>query len=173
MYPYPIYACIHQTVLNNFIILLSLILVEKFPDSTISDKSKWSSTLEVKCGWGKAWDPPKVLGCVDPRGCKVPPLKTNEIWGSYDDSPTKSLDVGTTYWYACRAGLFMYSENNFSSFIDMKCVNDPSGGPPVWSPPYDNFIIPFPECANLRKFRHFSIFTSRKLSLKASWKYFF
>jgi hypothetical protein len=126
-------------------------LVYKFPDDSISDKSKWSSTLEVKCGWGKAWDPPTIIGCVDPRGCKDPPKRTDEVWGSFEDSPTKSLDVGTSYWYSCRAGLFYLAENNYLSFIDMKCVNDPSGGPPVWNPAYDNFIIPFPDCVNIRK----------------------
>ena len=33
-------------------------------------KESWKGTLEVKCGWGKQWDPPEVQGCVDPRGCR-------------------------------------------------------------------------------------------------------
>ena len=126
-------------------------LVYRFPDDSISDKSIWSSTLEVKCGWGQAWDPPTVVGCVDPRGCKDPPKRTAEVWGSFEDSPTKSLDVGTSYWYSCRAGLFLMGKDNYSSFIDLKCINDPSGGPPIWDPPFDNFINPFPDCVNIRE----------------------
>jgi hypothetical protein len=38
--------------------------------------------------------------------------------GSYEDSDG-NLDVGTTYWYSCRIGLFMMGENNLTSYIDM------------------------------------------------------
>ena len=36
----------------------------------------------------------------------APPSRTDEIWGSFEDSETKNLDVGTSYWYSCRQGLF-------------------------------------------------------------------
>ena len=98
---------------------------------------------------------------MDPRGCPLPPLSTDIIWGSYDDSVTKSLDVGTSYWYSCRTGLFEIGADNFSAFIDLNCVNGPNGTPPLWIPAYDNFINPFPPCFNPRKyflklqFKHF------------------
>ena len=106
---------------------MDFIIVYRFPDDLVP-KSSWSSTFQVNCGWGKTWNPPLVTGCVDPRGCIAPPSKTAEIWGSFEDSPTKLLDVGVSYWYSCRAGLFSMGGNNYSSFIDMKCVNDESGG---------------------------------------------
>ena len=126
-------------------------LVYRFPNNSLP-KSSWASTLQVVCGWGKSWSPPAVTGCVDPRGCIAPPSRTPEVWGSFEDSPTKLLDVGVSYWYSCRAGLFALGANNYSSFIDMKCVNDENGGPPFWSPAFDNVINPFPPCVNLRKY---------------------
>ena len=66
-------------------------------------KSEWSQTLQVVCGWNKAWDPPVVQGCIDPRGCQPPPARNMEVWGNFDDS-NKNLDVGVTYWYSCKAG---------------------------------------------------------------------
>jgi hypothetical protein len=75
--------------------------VQRFPNFSLP-KSEWTTTLEVNCGWGKQWDPPSVLGCIDPRGCQAPPPRTSLIYGSFEDSLTKPLDVGTTYWYSCR-----------------------------------------------------------------------
>ena len=100
--------------------------------------------MEVKCGWAKQWDPPTLMGCIDPRGCQPPPSKTNDIYGSYEVSDTKPLDVGTTYWYACRAGLFRFGPDNYAAYLELSCINDPNGGPPFWDPPYDHDINPFP-----------------------------
>jgi hypothetical protein len=35
----------------------------RFPDEN-KNRTDWSSTLTVKCGWGKAWDPPTVPGII-------------------------------------------------------------------------------------------------------------
>ena len=75
----------------------SFFLVYRFQNSELP-KDSWTDTLEVKCGWGPQWEPPIADGCVDPRGCPLPPLRTSEIWGSYEDSSTKATDVGSTYW---------------------------------------------------------------------------
>ena len=46
---------------------------ELSPDLTTAEreeaKTTWKSELDVKCGWGKTWEPDNVPGCVDPRGC--------------------------------------------------------------------------------------------------------
>ena len=46
---------------------------ELSPDLTTAEreeaKTTWKSELDVKCGWGKKWEPDNVPGCVDPRGC--------------------------------------------------------------------------------------------------------
>ena len=42
--------------------------------------------------------------------------------------------------------------NNYSSYVEMMCINDPDGGSPIWSPPYDAVINPFPPCVVLRKY---------------------
>ncbi len=65
------------------------------------------------------------LDCVDPRGCLTPPLRTATIWGSFEDSATQGLDVGSLYWYSCRSGLFELGENNYSSYIDMVKIYPP------------------------------------------------
>ena len=75
--------------------------------------------MEVKCGYGKKWEPAEVEGCVDPRGCSFPPLSTKEIYGEYDGGGTsvrsdrrreynlreeekiEEIEVGTTFWYMC------------------------------------------------------------------------
>ena len=53
-------------------------LVYRFPEELSPDlttaereeaKTTWKSELDVKCGWGKKWEPDNVPGCVDPRGC--------------------------------------------------------------------------------------------------------
>ena len=61
--------------------------------------------------------------------------------------------------YTCRAGLFMLDERNFTSFIDMECINDPSGNTPIWNPPYDHDINPFPVCV-----------PAGKLSWDSNWR---
>ena len=63
-----------------------------------------------------------LVGCVDPRGCQIPPLRTNTIWGSFEDSETQDLDVGSSYWYSCRTGLFELGNNNYSSYIDLVTI---------------------------------------------------
>ena len=40
----------------------------------------------------------------------------------------------------------MLDEHNFTSYIDLECINDPNGYPPIWNPPYDHDINPFPPC---------------------------
>ena len=66
-------------------------------------KADRSPEMEVKCGWGKQWDPPEVPKCVDPRDCPKPPARNDRIWGSYeDDGP--STEIGSVYWYECREG---------------------------------------------------------------------
>ncbi len=124
-----------------------MFLVYRFANPALP-KSAWSSTLQAKCGWGPSWEPALVTGCVDPRGCPPPPPRNSIYWGSYEDSPTKSLDVGTTYWYSCRAGLFAMPNGNLVSYIDLTCVNADGGGAPFWNPPYDYDVNPFPECQN-------------------------
>ena len=130
--------------------------------------------MQVKCGWAKQWDPPNVPGCVDPRGCAPPPPRNDEIWGSYEESATKNLDVGSTYWYSCRSGLFVFGNGSATSFIDLKCINADDGGSPYWSPPYDNDINPFPMCQIQCKYTIqilFEIIMFVDIE-KASWKYY-
>lgn len=85
-------------------------------------KSRWKDTLEVKCGYGKKWEPPEVEGCVDPRGCTFPPLSTISIYAEYDGGGTsvrndrsrefnlkeegkiEEIEVGTDFWYQCNDG---------------------------------------------------------------------
>jgi hypothetical protein len=59
--------------------LLFFFSVYRFIVPTL-DKTEWPSTLDVKCGWNKEWDPPVADGCVDPRGCQPPPARNSEIW---------------------------------------------------------------------------------------------
>ncbi len=142
---HPVYL---KCLLNYFSIFFT---VYRFPNFSLL-KSEWCSKVEMKCGWAKQWDPPTLLGCIDPRGCEPPPSKTDDIYGSYEVSDTKPLDVGTTYWYSCRAGLFRLGPENYSAYLELSCINDPNGGPPFWDPPYDHNIIPFPPCEILRKY---------------------
>ena len=72
--------------------------IYRFKDDDQKDKTQWSRTLDVKCGWEKQWDPPILPPCVDPRGCPLPPSRNDRIWGSYEDDPIKSIDVGAVYW---------------------------------------------------------------------------
>ena len=71
-----------------------------------------------------------VPQCVDPRGCKEPPLRNDRIWGSYEDSKTKSLEVGTVYWYECRYGVFDFNNgtkdipSTLLPYMELTCVND-------------------------------------------------
>ncbi len=75
------------------------------------DKSEWVGSMEVKCGWAKEWDPPKVPSCVDPRGCKPPPERNDRVWGSFEDLEEPTTDVGDVYWYECRKGKWVISGN--------------------------------------------------------------
>lgn len=68
------------------------------------DKSTWSSSMQVKCGWNKKWEPSSIPGCVDIRGCDEPPLSNEKIMASYDFDPFQSLEVGATYYYSCLHG---------------------------------------------------------------------
>ena len=77
----------------------SFFAVYRFKDDNEKDKTKWSRTIDVKCGWEKQWDPPILPPCVDPRGCPLPPPRNDRIWGSYEDDLIKSIDVGAVYWY--------------------------------------------------------------------------
>ena len=49
--------------------------------------------------------------------------------------------------------MFQLGPNNLVSYLDMTCKNDPEGGPPIWDPPYDNVIIPFPPCVPVGKYK--------------------
>ena len=113
--------------------------------------------LDVACGWENQWDPPEVSGCVDPRGCKLPPPRNSRIWGSYEDlhkDRENPLDVGNVYWYSCRTGGFEMYGGTIVSHIELTCINDPTGGssPPYWDPPYDHVFNPFPKCVPMRKY---------------------
>ena len=67
-------------------------------------KEEWVGTLDVKCGWAQEWDPPVIPSCIDPRGCQDPPVRTDRVWGSWEDAEEPIKDVGTVYWYECRKG---------------------------------------------------------------------
>ena len=85
-------------------------------------KSRWKSTLDVKCGYGKKWEPPHVEGCVDPRGCTFPPSSNQHVYAEYDGGGTsvmadrrrefnlraegkiEEIEVGTQFWYMCNDG---------------------------------------------------------------------
>ena len=71
---------------------------------------------------------------------------------SYEDYPEPDLEVGALYWYECRRGWFEFTNGSKVQQIDLKCVNDPYGGPPYWIPPYDHDANPFPKCVLLRKY---------------------
>ena len=47
--------------------------------------------------------------------------------------------------------MFELSPGNWSAFVELVCINDPSNGPPIWDPPIDGNIIPFPDCVRMRK----------------------
>lgn len=119
-------------------------------------KSKWEQFAYIECGWENQfvrpppashkkpedWPWPHTLPeCVDPRGCKNPPPRNDRIWGSFEDSKKKSLDVGTVYWYECRKGMFEMPDGSLQSYLELKCVNDETGlgGAPYWDPPYVSF----------------------------------
>ena len=108
-------------------------------------KKDWDRTAFAECGWNNQWQrmaPPShkkpelwpylttVPQCVDPRGCKEPPLRNDRIWGSYEDSKTKSLEVGTVYWYECRYGVFDFNNgtkdipSTLLPYMELTCVND-------------------------------------------------
>ena len=122
----------------------------------------WEGTAVVECGWGKQyqwalpmdhhqpdkWPYPQTLPeCKDPRGCPVPPLTTDLIWGSYNTSKTKSLEVGAMYYYVCKDGMFLLPNGTFIPHLELTCINEQSGyGAPNWSPPYDHENVPFPPC---------------------------
>ena len=40
----------------------------------------------------KPKNPETVPHCVDPRGCPLPPLRNDRIWGSYEDKEYPSLE---------------------------------------------------------------------------------
>lgn len=71
---------------------------------------------------------------------------------SYEDYPEPDLEVGALYWYECRRGWFEFTNGSKVQQIDLKCVNDPYGGPPYWIPPYDHDANPFPKCVKLGKY---------------------
>ena len=125
--------------------------IYRFPNKDVP-KDEWVDTFDVVCGWENQWDPPVVPGCVDPRGCQEPPLRTDRIWGSYEDT-YGSLEVGSLYWYECRKGVFEMQDGTQKQSIDLICINDPNGGPPYFYPPYEHDTNPFPPCVILRKYK--------------------
>ena len=138
-----------EDILNRFVYAV-FSSVYRFPNYSLP-KSEWSSTLQVKCGWAKQWDPSSVSGCVDPRGCTNPPPRSDTIWGSFEDDPVQNVDVGSSYWYSCRSGVFEMPDGTTAAFIYLTCVNSDSGGAPYWNPPYDYDVNPFPPCKTLGK----------------------
>ena len=48
--------------------------VYRFPLHDGTPKEDWTDSLDVVCGWDSKWSPQEVYGCVDPRGCKEPPI---------------------------------------------------------------------------------------------------
>ena len=127
--------------------------VYRFAKNDGTPKKDWKDTLDAVCGWENTWDPPEIAGCVDPRGCKVPPARNDRIWGSYEDT-YGSLEVGNTYWYSCRDGAMEMKDGSLVTHIDLTCINDPTGGssPPYWDPPYDHDTNPFPNCVKMCKY---------------------
>ena len=139
--------------------------IYRFPQEDNTPKDQWENTLDVVCGWENQWDPPIVPGCVDPRGCELPPPRNERIWGSFEDTNgLGSLDVGSSYWYECRDGVFEDTDGIQKPFIELFCVNDPYGGPPYWFPLYDHDINPFPKCVVVRKY-HISLKVRRTMHL--------
>ena len=97
--------------------------------------------------------------CVDPRHCYPPPKRNGIVWGSFEDDPTQSLEVGASYWYSCRNGSFLVDEEtalrlkspNFKAnqtleFIDITCSKSDDGGQPVFMPFFHHTFYPFPPC---------------------------
>ena len=144
-----------------------------FPEPKEEDggrpKEKWEMFAELECGWGKEFirsvprshkTPEKwprlnkMPACVDPRGCKDPPYRNDRIWGSWEDSKDKLRDVGTIYWYECRKGWFDFENGTLIPYMELKCVNDETGGggAPYWDPPYEHDTVDFPKCTLLRKY---------------------
>ena len=125
--------------------------------------SKWKNTLLVTCGPQGHWVPSQVPGCEDGRICSVPPLTTDRIWGSYDSSKDKFINVGSKYWYMCKEGSInflnfeafqvsffttgMFNINGkLQKYIELTCQGDPKNGLPNWYPFYDHGKSSFPEC---------------------------
>jgi len=132
--------------------------VYRFPLHDGTPKEDWTDSLDVVCGWDSKWNPQEVYGCVDPRGCKEPPITNERIWkGQYGGGDFGPLDVGKTYWYECRKGVFKFKDGHQESYINVTCINDPNATPwrsepPFWNPPYDHLYNPFPECFLPRKY---------------------
>ena len=147
------------------------VIVYVFPEPPVEEggrpKEQWTGIKEIQCGWAKKWDPPMLPECTDPRGCPPPPPRNDRIWGSFEDDWEKNLDVGAVYWYACRKGVFQYIDETIVEFIDLTCINDPSGGKPYWDPPYEHGTVPFPNCVILREY----LDTTYYQSIHGSWLY--
>jgi hypothetical protein len=58
---------------------------------------------------------------------------------------------------------FQFGPDNYSSYLEMTCINDPDGGSPVWNPPYDAVINPFPPCVILRKYYIKNIYMTSRI----------
>ena len=98
------------------------LLVDPDIEPIRKQKGRWKDTLEVKCGYGKKWEPSEVKGCVDPRGCDFPPGSSSQVYAEYDGGGTtvsadrrrefnlraegkiEEIEVGTQFWYMCHDG---------------------------------------------------------------------
>ena len=83
--------------------------------------------------------------------------RNDRIWkGDYKDE-LGPFDVGKTYWYQCRIGVFEFTDGHQESYMNLTCINDPyqsalRAEPPHWDPPYDHFLHPFPKCVRQCKY---------------------
>lgn len=78
--------------------------------------------------------------------------RNERIWrGTYKQDDLGPLDVGKTYWYECRNGLFEFRDGHQEAYINLTCINDPYATPyisaePSWDPPFDHEYNAFPNC---------------------------
>ena len=135
----------------------------RFPQHDGTPKEEWKESIDVVCGWNNKWEPSEITGCVDPRGCKEPPGKTDLIWMAPYKDDYGPLEVGKTYWYECRYGIFELNNGKLVPYINLTCINDPNATPLRSEPPYweaqlqgyttfDHLYNRFPKCVTPGKY---------------------